>query len=69
MSNVDFEGQMLLTEKQAAKALTMSQRKLWTLREKGEIACVKSGRRVMYDPSDLRAWIDSNKVVPQPSLN
>lgn len=52
---------MLLTARQAAKALTISERKLWTLTQQGEIPVVKSGRSVRYDPADLRAWIDRKK--------
>ena len=69
ISESTFPDKLLLTETEAAKALTMSPRKLWTLRNRGEIAFIKTGRLVRYDPEDLRAWIEWNKTIPEPSIN
>ena len=52
---------MLLTAREAAKALTISERYLYTLTQRGEIRAVRAGRTVRYDPADLRAWIESAK--------
>ena len=49
---------MLLT----AKALSISERTLWSLTQCGEIPAVRVNKRgVRYDPADLRAWIESAK--------
>lgn len=52
---------LLWTSRQAAKALAISERKLWDLTDTGAIPCVRIGRAVRYDPSDIRAWIDAQK--------
>lgn len=55
------EGKLLLTEREAAKALSVCPRTLWQLRTDGEIPCIRFGRAVRYDPSDLRAWVARNR--------
>ncbi len=52
---------MLLTARQAAKVLTISERTLFSLTKAGEITAVRFGRNVRYDPRDLDAWIQSAK--------
>lgn len=52
---------LLLTEREAAKALAVSPRTLWGLRNAGEIPCLRFGRAVRYDPADLQAWINRSK--------
>jgi excisionase family DNA binding protein len=46
---------------EAAQALGISERSLWTLTQQGVIPHVKIGRSVRYAPGDLRAWIESQK--------
>lgn len=53
--------QLLLSVRDAAKALAICERKLWELTKRGEIHCVRIGRRVLYDPRDLTRWIDGEK--------
>ena len=55
---------LLLRTRDAAKALSMSERTLWALTEpRGPIPCIHFGRRAKrYDPRDLRAWIDQQKA-------
>ena len=53
---------MLLTVRQAAKVLSISERTLWTLTANGEIQAVRFGRSVRYDPADLRQWIETKKT-------
>ena len=48
----------LLTVDQTAKALCISARTVWTLTQEGALACVRIGRRVLYAPDDIRAFID-----------
>lgn len=45
----------------AAKMLSISERTLWAYTKEGKIPHVRLGRRVLYDPEDLRAWRDQNK--------
>ena len=52
---------LLLKPADAAKALSISESKLWSMTAGREIPCVRIGRAVRYDPADLRAWIDSQK--------
>ena len=51
-------GQLLLTPRQAAQALQISERKLWSMKASGEIPHVLLGRSVRYPVADLRQWID-----------
>lgn len=51
----------LLSVFEAAKALRISQRKLWQLTHDEHLPCVRIGRRVLYDPQDLLSWIDGRK--------
>jgi excisionase family DNA binding protein len=46
---------------QAAKALAISQRKLWSLTANGEIPHIRLGRCVRYPVDDLRQWINEQK--------
>jgi excisionase family DNA binding protein len=47
----------LLTANEAAKMLRVSPRTVWTLTQEGSLACVRIGRRVLYDPADLQAFV------------
>ena len=53
---------LLLRPVEAAKALAVSPRKLWSITAGREIPCVRIGRAVRYDPADLRRWIEEQKV-------
>ena len=53
---------LLLTPREAAQALSVSSRTLWSItRPRGDLPCVRVGRCVRYDPSDLRTWIEKRK--------
>jgi hypothetical protein len=52
---------LLLKPKEAAKALAVSPRKLWSLTACGAIRCVRIDRAVRYDPTDLRVYVESLK--------
>jgi excisionase family DNA binding protein len=52
---------LLLGAREAARALAVSARTLWALTKSGEVPHVRVGRRVLYDPQDLRAWVDRLK--------
>jgi len=53
----------LLTPRETAKALAISERTLWALTQQGDIPVVRIGRSVRYDPRDLNEWIEKQKVV------
>lgn len=53
----------LLTAREAADVLRISERTLWTLKETGEIPFVRVGRSVRYDQTDLAEWIASRKAA------
>jgi excisionase family DNA binding protein len=52
---------LLLTPREAAKALSLCEKTLWTLTRRGELPAVRIGRAVRYDLADLRAFIDAAK--------
>ncbi len=52
---------LLLTAQQAADTLAISPRLLWTLTRECQIPCLRIGRSVRYDPTDLQTWIASQK--------
>ena len=53
----DLTPQLLLTPRQAAAALSISERNLWGLTKSGAIPSIKLGRLVRYRPESLRAWL------------
>jgi excisionase family DNA binding protein len=53
---------LLLKATEAAKTLSISARKLWSLTAGRQIPHVRIGKAVRYDVSDLRAWIESQKI-------
>jgi excisionase family DNA binding protein len=61
MNENPVSGQMALRPKDAAKALGISTRHLWTLTAQGHIPCARvgSGKRqlVVYPVEVLRAWL------------
>ncbi|MEQ8209403.1 MAG: helix-turn-helix domain-containing protein [Lacipirellulaceae bacterium] len=50
---------ILLKPAQAAESLEISQRKLWSMTNSGEIPHVRIGRSVRYPVEDLRRYIYS----------
>ena len=51
----------LMTAREAAKYLNISERTLWTLSDVGDLPRVQIGRAVRYDAADLEAFINTNK--------
>jgi excisionase family DNA binding protein len=49
---------LLLKPKEAAAALRISPRLLWSKTKLGEIPCVRFGKSVRYAPAALQEWID-----------
>lgn len=51
----------LLTPREAARVLAISERKLWGLTKAGQVTCIRFGRAVRYDLSRLHAEIGRRK--------
>jgi excisionase family DNA binding protein len=49
---------LLLTPSEAAAALRISPRLLWSKTKLGEIPCVRIGKAVRYSAAALQEWID-----------
>lgn len=62
-TNVASPVRLLLTPPEAAKALSVSTRTLWSLTNSGEIGHVKIGRLVRYSLDDLQAFIETRKAA------
>jgi hypothetical protein len=55
-------GQAMLWDlAEAARALRVSKSLLWQKSRAGAVPCVRIGRRLLFDPVDLRRLIDANK--------
>ena len=52
---------LLLSAREAAKALSISERTLYSRTEDGTLPCVRLGCRRLYDPRALAAWIDGQQ--------
>ena len=51
----------LLTIKETAELLGVSDRTVWTLTDRGELPCVRIGRSVRYSIESLREWIQKQE--------
>ena len=49
---------LLLSAREAARALSISERTLYTRTQDGTLPCVRLGGRRLYDPVALRHWIE-----------
>jgi len=58
---------LLITPREAAKLMSISERTLWTLTHKRDLPYVRIGRSIRYSPSDLVGWIEKNKTVGRAS--
>jgi hypothetical protein len=56
------DGALLMSAGAAAKSLSISVRYLWALTNSRQIASIKIGRRTLYDPADIREYIEKNKT-------
>lgn len=60
--NYETEGRLLLTPKEAAQSLSVSERTLYSLTKAGELPAVRIGRAVRYAVADLRAFIEKKSL-------
>lgn len=51
---------LLVTPREAAVLLSISERKLWELAAHGDIKRVKVGRSVRYELSELRRFVEAS---------
>lgn len=61
--SIDQDNRLLLLPREAAKALAISERTLWTLTKSGEIPCVRLGSSNRYNLRDLEAYIQRRTEV------
>ncbi|QDT55707.1 hypothetical protein Pan44_37530 [Caulifigura coniformis] len=52
----------LLTREEAIKVLRVSASKLDKDRAAGRIGCVKLGDRVLFEPAEIRRYVDAHRV-------
>ena len=62
-THIEATPTLLVTAREAARRLAISERKLWSLTHDGDIPVVRDGRSVRYDVRDLIGWIDRHKVT------
>jgi excisionase family DNA binding protein len=60
-----MELERLLNNTEAAKLLNISPFSLRGKVSRKEIPHIKVGRRTLFSPTDLQAWVEANKVQPQ----
>lgn len=69
MDDTSTTGQpkLLLTPREAARALSVSERTLWSwTKPRGDLVAVRAGRRaVRYHIRDLEQWIEDQKLKRQ----
>ena len=53
---------LLLTCREAAAALQVCEKTLWTLTRDGKLPAVRIGRSVRYSVDDLRRFIEASKA-------
>ena len=61
MPNNQLPKKLLLDPREAADALSISERHLWSLTASGSIPCIRIGRSKRYFVDDLREWIAEKK--------
>jgi excisionase family DNA binding protein len=57
----------LLTVREAAELLRLSERTVWQVTKAGQLRAVRLGKRVVYDPADLKQFVELAKS-PAPLL-
>jgi len=61
MTNETATGPLAVRPREAAKLLSISERTLWTLTQRGEVPAKRIGtgrrRTVLYSVAELRAWL------------
>lgn len=55
------QSQHLLSTKEAATILAISERTVWQLTHDGQLPAIRFGRLVRYDPADVRDFISRRR--------
>lgn len=61
MTIADDNSKLLLTARETAEKLSISERKLWNLTNENEIPAIRIGRSVRYSIEDIQLWIDTKR--------
>lgn len=61
MAIADENAKLLLTARETAAMLSISERKLWNLTNENEIPAIRIGRSVRYSIDDLEQWIKTKR--------
>ena len=61
--------ELLLTPSEAAKALKLSERTLWTMTQRNEVPVVHLGRSPRYPLEALKSWIAEKLAIQNPVCN
>lgn len=67
VQQIHYPAKLLLNERDAARMLSISPRKLWSIRSAGQIAHIQLGRMVRYAVEDLQMLIDDHRRLPHTS--
>ena len=51
------DSKLLLSAREAARALSVCEKTLWTMTQRGLIPCARIGSRVLYNPESLKRFI------------
>jgi excisionase family DNA binding protein len=66
MQNDCKRARLLLSPREAAAALGVSERTLWSLTKAGEVPSLKIGRLTKYRPEALAAWLAAKETGGRP---
>jgi excisionase family DNA binding protein len=58
---------LLMSLKEAAQALSLSERTIWTLVHTGELPHVRVGRRLLFSRAALQSWIERQESTGDPN--
>ena len=58
-------GNRLLSVAELAKRINMSESWVYKKITAGEIPHIKMKRKVLFDPKDIKKWLEEQKVVPK----
>ena len=61
-----LDSRLLLSARETAKALSICEKTLWNVTQpRGDLPCVRIGRRVLYDPRVLALYLKKKGGEPQ----
>lgn len=60
-SNSGGDGRLLWSLKQAAQALSLSERTVWSMVNVGSLPHLRIGRRLLFSRAAIQLWIDQQQ--------